>query len=317
MIKTSLCDLLGIEHPIIQGGMAWISDASLAAAVSEAGGLGVIAGGNAERQYIEPQIDAIKAATHKPYALNVMLLSPFVDDIIALAIEKKVPIVITGAGSPGKYMDRLKAAGIIVIPVVASVALARRMESLGADAVIAEGTEAGGHIGELTTMALTPQVIDAVKCPVITAGGIADGRGAAAAFMLGATGIQVGTRFLVAHECNVHENYKNSVISAKDTSAVVTGRSTGHPVRILKNKLYRRFSELEKNGAPAEDIDALGSGALRKAAIDGDVVYGSVMAGQVAGMVKKHQSADAIIKEIFSECEDIMLDKVKLINPTI
>jgi len=317
MIKTSLCDLLGIEYPIIQGGMAWISDASLAAAVSEAGGLGVIAGGNAERQFIEPQIDAIKAATHKPYALNVMLLSPFVDDIIALAIEKKVPIVITGAGSPGKYMDRLKAAGIIVIPVVASVALARRMESLGADAVIAEGTEAGGHIGELTTMALTPQVIDAVKCPVITAGGIADGRGAAAAFMLGATGIQVGTRFLVAHECNVHENYKNSVISAKDTTAVVTGRSTGHPVRILKNKLYRRFSELEKNGAPAEDIDALGSGALRKAAIDGDVVYGSVMAGQVAGMVKKHQSADAIIKEIFSECEDIMLDKVKLINPTI
>ena len=317
MIKTSLCDLLGIEYPIIQGGMAWISEASLAAAVSEAGGLGVIAGGNAERKYIEPQIEAIKKATNKPYALNVMLLSPFVDDIIELAIEKQVPVVITGAGSPGKYIDRLKAAGIIVIPVVASVALARRMESLGVDAVIAEGTEAGGHIGELTTMALTPQVIDAVACPVITAGGIADGRGAAAAFMLGAAGIQVGTRFLVADECMVHENYKNLVINAKDTAAVVTGRSTGHPVRVLKNKLYRKFSELEKNGAPAEDIDALGSGALRLAAVDGDVVYGSVMAGQVAGMIKKCQPADTIIKEIFSECESIMLDKVKLITPTV
>ena len=237
MSKTLLTHLLNIQYPIIQGGMAWISDADLAAAVSNAGGLGVIAGGNAEKHIVAAQIDKIKTLTDKPYALNVMLLSPFADDIMDLAIEKQVPIVITGAGSPGKYIERLKAAEIKIIPVVPSVALARRMEGLGVDAVIAEGTEAGGHVGELTTMTLVPQVVDAVKIPVIAAGGIADGRGAAAAFMLGANGIQVGTLFLVAKECNVHQNYKDMVIDAKDTSAVVTGRSTGHPVRILKNKL--------------------------------------------------------------------------------
>ena len=306
MIKTSICELLNIEYPIIQGGMAWISDADLAAAVSEAGGLGVIAGGNAPRVHVEAQIKKIKTLTTKPYALNVMLLSPFADEIIQLAIDEQVPIVITGAGSPGKYMEALKAANIKVVPVVASVALARRMEDLGADAIVAEGTEAGGHIGELTTMALTPQVIDSVKIPVITAGGIADGRGAAAAFMLGADGIQVGTRFLVAHECNVHENYKKLVIDAKDTSSVVSGRSTGHPVRVLKNKLYRQFAALEKQNAPAEEIDALGSGALRKAVVEGDVVYGSVMAGQVAGLIDKEQSVTEIINEIFTECEMIM-----------
>lgn len=313
MAKTTLSTLLDIEYPIIQGGMAWISDAELAAAVSNAGGLGVIAGGNAEKSIVEAQIDKIKHLTNKPYALNVMLLSPFADDIIDLAIEKKVPIVITGAGSPGKYIDRLKEANIRIIPVVPSVALAKRMESLGVDALIAEGTEAGGHIGELTTMALVPQVVDAVKIPVVAAGGIADGRGAAAAFMLGACGIQVGTRFLVAHECNVHQNYKNMVLDAKDTSAVVSGRPTGHPVRILKNKLYRRYSELEKSGASLEEMESLGAGALRKAVVEGDVVYGSVMAGQVAGLVSKEQPAAEIIQEIFSECEEVILKQFRWI----
>ncbi len=314
MTKTTLTTLLDIEYPIIQGGMAWISDADLAAAVSNAGGLGVIAGGNAERHIVEVQIDKMKHLTNKPYALNVMLLSPFADDIIDLAIEKKVPIVITGAGSPGKYIERLKAAGIKIIPVVPSVALARRMEGLGVDALIAEGTEAGGHIGELTTMALVPQVIDAVNIPVVAAGGIADGRGAAAAFMLGACGIQVGTRFLVATECNVHRNYKEMILDAKDTSAVVSGRPTGHPVRILKNKLYRQYCELEKNGASPEALEALGAGSLKKAVVDGDVTYGSVMAGQVAGLVKKEQPALEIVQEIFKECEAIILKHYQWIS---
>lgn len=314
MTKTALTQMLDIEYPIIQGGMAWISDAELAAAVSNAGGLGVIAGGNAERHIVEAQIEKIITLTEKPYALNVMLLSPFADDIIDLAIDKKVPIVITGAGSPGKYIERLKAAGIKIIPVVPSVALARRMESLGVDALIAEGTEAGGHVGELTTMALVPQVVDAVSIPVVAAGGIADGRGAAAAFMLGACGIQVGTRFLVAKECNVHQNYKDMVLDAKDTSAVVSGRPTGHPVRILKNKLYRQYCELEKNNASAEELEALGAGSLRKAVVDGDVVYGSVMAGQVAGLIKKEQPAKEIVGEIFDECEAIIKKQYKWLS---
>lgn len=306
MTHTKISQMLNINYPIFQGGMAWISDADLAAAVSNAGGLGVIAGGNAEKHIVEIQIDKIRTLTDKPFALNVMLLSPFADDIIDLAIEKKVPIVITGAGSPGKYIDRLKEAGIKIIPVVPSVALAKRMEGLGVDALIAEGTEAGGHIGELTTMALVPQVVDAVSIPVIAAGGIADGRGAAAAFMLGAEGIQVGTRFLVAHECNVHRNYKEMVLDAKDTSSVVTGRPTGHPVCILKNKLYRQYCDLEKKNASAEELEALGAGTLRKAVVEGDVTYGSVMAGQVAGLIQKEQSAAEIVDEIFAECEAIV-----------
>ena len=313
MAKTQICHLLNIDLPIFQGGMAWISDADLAASVSNAGGLGVIAGGNAEKHIVAAQIERIKTLTDKPYALNVMLLSPHADDIINLAIEKEVPIVITGAGSPGKYVERLKAAGIKIIPVVPSVALAKRMESLGVDALIAEGTEAGGHIGELTTMALVPQVVDAVKIPVVAAGGIGDGRGAAAAFMLGAVGIQVGTRFLVSKECNVHSNYKNMVMESKDTSAVVTGRPTGHPVRILKNKLYRKYVELEKSGASLEELEALGAGTLRKAVVDGDVTYGSVMAGQIAGLINKEQTSAEIIEEIFNECETVIMKQFQWI----
>lgn len=310
-MKTLLCEMLSIDYPIIQGGMAWISDAELAASVSNAGGLGVIAGGNAEKHIVEQQIDKMKSLTNRPYGLNVMLLSPYADDIIDLAIEKKVPIVITGAGSPGKYIERLKAANIKIIPVVPSVALARRMEGLGVDAVIAEGTEAGGHVGELTTMSLVPQVVDALKIPVIAAGGIGDGRGAAAVLMLGAEGLQIGTRFLVAKECNVHQAYKDLILSSKDTSTAVTGRSTGHPVRIIKNKLFRKYSDLEKSGASIEEIDALGAGSLRKAAVEGDVSFGSVMAGQIAGLIKKEQTSAEIIEEIVSECESTILKKFK------
>lgn len=307
MFQNDICELLGIKYPLIQGGMAWISDASLAAAVSNAGGLGVIAGGNAEKHIIKEEIHKVKSSVNqKPYALNVMLLSPHADDMIDLVIEENVPIVITGAGSPGKYMDRLKEAGVIVIPVVASVALARRMESLGADAVIGEGTEAGGHIGELTTMALIPQLVDALTCPVIAAGGIADGRGGAAAFMLGAKGLQVGTRFITATECQAHPDYKAQVLKAKDTSAVVTGRPTGHPVRMLKNKLYRQYMALEKANAPLEEMDALGTGALRKAAREGDVAFGSVMAGQVAGLINKEESCQVIIESLINETQTII-----------
>ncbi|MBE0449473.1 MAG: enoyl-[acyl-carrier-protein] reductase FabK [Clostridia bacterium] len=312
-MKTLLCEMLSIDYPIIQGGMAWISDAELAASVSNAGGLGVIAGGNAEKHIVAEQIDKMKSLTNRPYGLNVMLLSPYAEDIIDLAIEKKVPILITGAGSPGKYIERLKAANIKIIPVVPSVSLARRMEGLGVDAVIAEGTEAGGHVGELTTMSLVPQVVDALKIPVIAAGGIGDGRGAAAALMLGAEGLQIGTRFLVAKECNVHQSYKDMIIDAKDTSTAVTGRSTGHPVRIIKNKLFRKYSDLEKNGASLEEIEALGTGTLRKAVVEGDVSFGSVMAGQIAGLIKKEQTSAEIIQEIISECESTILKKFKWI----
>lgn len=313
-MKTLLCEMLSIDYPIIQGGMAWISDAELAASVSNAGGLGVIAGGNAEKHFVSEQIDKIKSLTDRPYGLNVMLLSPFADDIIDLAIEKKVPIVITGAGSPGKYIERLKAANIKIIPVVPSVSLARRMEGLGVDAVIAEGTEAGGHVGELTTMSLVPQVVDALKIPVIAAGGIGDGRGAAAVLMLGAQGLQIGTRFLVAKECNVHQAYKDMILDAKDTSTAVTGRSTGHPVRIIKNKLFRKYTDLEKSGASMEDIEALGAGSLRKAVVEGDVSFGSVMAGQIAGLIKKEQTSAEIIEEIVSECKSTIQKKYKWIT---
>lgn len=285
----------------MQGGMAWIAESSLAASVSNAGGIGLIAAANAPVDYIREEIRKAKKLTDKTFGVNIMLLSDNADEIAKLVCEEGIKVVTTGAGSPGKYMNMWKEHGITVIPVVASVGLAKRMEKSGADAVIAEGGEAGGHIGELTTMALLPQVVDAVNIPVIGAGGIGDGRGVAAAFALGAAGVQVGTRFLVAEECIVHQNYKNKVIKAKDIDTVATGRSTGHPVRVLRNRLTRQYKELEKNGATIEELEKLGAGTLPKAARDGDVDYGSVMAGQIAGMIRKEQNCEEIITEMFEE----------------
>lgn len=297
---NKVCELLGIEYPIIQGGMAWIADSSLAAAVSEAGGLGIITG-TAPIEWIRDEIRKVKKLTNKPFGVNIMLMSPHADEVAKLVCEEKVPVVTTGAGSPGKYMDMWKSNGVKVVPVVASVALAKRMEKLGADAVVAEGMESGGHIGQLTTMTLVPQVVDGVNIPVIAAGGIGDGRGMAAAFMLGAEAVQIGTRFLVANECTVHENYKNRVLKAKDIDSEVTGRSTGHPVRVLRNKMTREFLKLEKEGASPEKLEEIGTGALRKAVVDGDIDYGSVMAGQIAGLVNKKESCKEIIDEIIKE----------------
>lgn len=298
MIKSDICSLLGISYPIIQGGMAWIADSSLASAVSNAGGLGVIGAGRNTPENVRKEIKRAKELTDKPFGVNIMLLSDNAEEVAKIVCEEGVKVVTTGAGNPGKYMEMWKQHGIKVIPVVASVALAKRMERSGADMVIAEGCEAGGHIGELTTMALVPQIVDAVNIPVIAAGGIGDGRGMAAALMLGAKGVQVGTRFLVANECTVHENYKKKVIDAKDIDSVVTARSTGHPVRVLRNKLSREFVNLEKQYASFEEIEKLGAGALRKAVVEGDVDTGSVMAGQIAALVKKQESCEEIILDL-------------------
>lgn len=306
MIYTKVCDLLNIKYPIIQGAMAQISDADLAAAVSNAGGLGVIAAGNSKAEDLKKEIQKIRKLTDKPFAVNIMLLSPYVSEVSELVTEEKVPVVITGAGNPGKYIIKWKEAGIKVVPVVPSVAFAKRLEKMGADAIICEGMEAGGHIGEATTMCLTPQVKDGISIPVIAAGGIGDGRGVCAAFSLGADGIQVGTRFLVAKECNVHPNYKKEVIKAGDTDTAVTGRKTGHPVRVLKNKLVTQYKILEKNNATVEEIEAIGRGGLYKAAVEGDMEYGSVMSGQIAGLIKKEQTCEEIIVEMFTEAENIM-----------
>ena len=306
MIYTTICELLNIKYPIFQGGMAQISDAGLAAAVSEAGGLGVIASGNNPPEFIKAEIHKIKELTDKPFGVNVMLLSPYVKEVSELLIEEKVPVIITGAGNPGKYMKIWKEAGIKVIPVVPSVAFAKHFEKAGVDAVICEGTEAGGHVGEITTMCITPQVVDAVNIPVIAAGGIGDGRGIAAVFSLGAVGVQVGTRFLLAKECSVHQNYKDKVKKASDTDTAVTGRKTGHPVRVLKNRLVRKFKDLEKNNATLEEMEALGRGRLYMAAIEGNVDYGSVMSGQIAGLVNKEQNCKEIITEMFEEAEKVM-----------
>ena len=295
--------MLDIKYPIIQGGMAWIADSSLASAVSNAGGIGIITG-NAPVDWVRSEIRKAKELTDKPFGVNIMLLSETAEDIAKMACEEGVKVVTTGAGNPGKYIDMWKEHGIKVIPVVASVALARRMERSGVDAVIAEGCESGGHVGELTTMALVPQVVDAVSIPVIAAGGIGDGRGAGAAFMLGASGIQVGTRFLVAKECTVSQNYKDRILRAKDIDTQVTGRATGHPVRVIRNKLTRKFQLLEKRNASAAEYEELGRGALSKAAKDGDIDNGSVMAGQIAGLVNKEQSADEIINDIFNGLKD-------------
>ncbi|MCT4606380.1 MAG: enoyl-[acyl-carrier-protein] reductase FabK [Marinisporobacter sp.] len=299
-MNWKLCELLKIKYPIIQGAMAWISTAELAAAVSNAGGLGIIAGGNAPAEIIKKEIEKIKKLTDQPYGINVMLLSPYVDEIMELVISEKVPVITTGAGNPGKYMKELKKIGTKVIPVVPSVALAKRIEKAGADAVIVEGTEAGGHIGELTTIALVPQVVDAVNIPVVAAGGIADGRGMLAAFCLGAEGVQIGTRFVCSTECTVHEKYKEKILKAKDRDTVVTGRNTGHPVRIIKNKLSKEFERLEKTGASIEKIEKLGAGKLRIAAVNGDIENGSIMSGQIAGLIKDIKSCKEIIEEMMN-----------------
>lgn len=303
MFKSVFCEMTGVKYPIIQGGMAWIADSSLASAVSNAGGLGIIAAANAPVDYIRDEIRKTKALTDKPFGVNIMLLSDNAEEVAKMVCDEGVKVVTTGAGNPGKYIEMWKLHGIKVIPVVASVALAKRMERSGVDAVIAEGCESGGHVGELTTMALVPQVVDAVNIPVIAAGGIGDGRGIAAAFMLGAEGVQVGTRFLVSNECTVHENYKEKVIKAKDIDTVVTGRPTGHPVRVLRNKLTRQFQLLEKEGAEGQVFEELGRGALPKAVKEGDVDQGSVMAGQIAGLVNKKQSCKEIIEEMFEQVD--------------
>ena len=306
MLKTPLCDLLGIEKPVFQGGMAWIADASLAAAVSEAGGLGIIAAMNANADWLRDQIHELRSRTDKPFGVNVMLMSPFADEVAQVVIDEKVPVVVTGAGNPRKYMPAWIEAGVKVVPVVASVALAKLVARAGATAVVAEGTESGGHIGELTTMVLVPQVVDAVDIPVLAAGGIADGRGVAAAFMLGAQGVQVGTRFLVAEECTVAEPYKELVLKAKDISTRATGRSTGHPVRALKTRFTNEYAKLEAEGADPDKLAEFGTGALRRAAKDGDVERGSFLCGQVAGMVHERQSAADIVDDLVSDGEKVL-----------
>ena len=300
-MKTRVTELLGIEHPIIQGGMAWVAEYHLAAAVSEAGGLGLIGGANAPGEVIRDYIRKAKERTSKPFGVNVMLMSPYADDVAKVVVEEGIKVVTTGAGNPGKYMDMWKAAGIKVIPVVASVALAKMMEKAGADAVVAEGTESGGHIGEATTMTLVPQVVDAVNIPVIAAGGIADGRGIAAAFMLGAEAVQIGTRFVVAKESIVHENYKQRIIKAKDIDSTVTGRSHGHPVRCLRNQMTREYNKLESEGKSFEELEYLTLGTLRKAVQEGDVTHGTVMAGQIAGMIDKEQTCKEMIDEMMAQ----------------
>ena len=297
-MKNRVCELLGIRYPIFQGAMAWVSDGNLAAAVSNAGGLGIIAGGNADGEIVRTQIRKAKTLTDKPFGVNIMLLSPFRDEVIRVVLEEKVACVTTGAGNPGRYISDFHDAGIKVIPLVASVALAKKMEKLGADAVVAEGNEAGGHIGKLSTMVLLPQVCDALMIPVIGAGGIADHRGVDAAFTLGAEGVQLGTDFIPADECQAHENYKSMVLDASDIDTTVTGRSTGHPVQVLRNKLTREFEALEKNGAPLSALEELGKGALYQSVILGDVDKGSFMAGQIAGMVSKRGTCQYLVENL-------------------
>ncbi|QGP93029.1 Nitronate monooxygenase [Neomoorella glycerini] len=305
MLHTPLCDLLGITYPIIQGGMAWVATGELAAAVSAAGGLGIIGAGNAPPETVRREIHKVRQRTDRPFGVNIYYMSPYVEELIELVCTEKVPVVTTGAGNPGKHLPKLKAAGVKVIPVVASVALAKRLERLGVDALVAEGMECGGHIGEIATMPLVPQIVDAVHIPVIAAGGIADGRGLAAALALGAAGVQMGTRFICAEECTVHPNYKEAVLKAGDRDAVVTGMP-GHYVRVLKNKLTRQFEELAARGASWEEMDRLGTGKLRAAVVEGDVEYGSLMAGQSAALVREIKPAAAIIEEVMAEAEAII-----------
>lgn len=306
-MKTRITELLGCEYPIIQGGMAWVAEHKLASAVSNAGGVGLIAGGNAPIDYLREQIHLCKEKTDKPFGVNIMLMSDNADDLAQLVIDEKISVVTTGAGNPGKYISAWKNAGVKVIPVIPSVALAKRMGKAGADAVVAEGTESGGHIGENTTMCLVPQVVDAVSIPVIAAGGIADGRGMAASFMLGAEGVQIGTRFLASEECQIHQTFKDLVIKAKDTDNIVTGRYTGHPCRNIKTKFAKQLANGEKNGSISpEEFEKLTVGALRRAVVDGDLESGSFLCGAIAGMVNEIKPCSAIIKEIMEQAEKLL-----------
>ena len=305
-MKSKVTELLEIEYPVFQGGMSQVAENHLASAVSNAGGLGIIAAGNAPIEWVREQIREMKHKTEKTFGVNIMLMSPNAEDVAKLVVEEGVKVVTTGAGNPEKFMKLWKEAGVKVIPVVASVALARRMERVGADAVIAEGTEAGGHIGELTTMVLVPQVVDAVQIPVIAAGGIADGRGVAAAFMLGASAVQIGTHFVVAKESIVHPNYKNAILKASDIDTKVTGRSSGHPVRCIRNQMTREYLKREAEGASVEELELLSLGGLRRAVVDGDVVNGSLMAGQSAGLVKHEYTCKEYITQIMDEAEQCM-----------
>ena len=315
MIHTDVCDRIGIEYPIFQGGMAWVSEHILAAAVSNAGGLGIISAMNAPGEYLRKEIRACREMTDRPFGVNVMLMSPHAPEVARVILEEKVPVVTTGAGLPGVYMKEWVPAGIKVVPVVPSVAIAKRVAREGATAVIAEGCESGGHVGELTTMALVPQVVDAVDIPVLGAGGIADGRGVAAVFMLGAQGVQVGTRFLCAKECQVHPNYKKKILAARDIDTVVTGKRLGHPVRCLKNPFARAFGQMEYNSSITnEEIEAFGAGSLRKAAVEGDMENGSIMAGQIAALVKEEQSAAQIIREMFAQAETLLSEGKKWVK---
>ena len=308
-MQTEITKLLGIKYPIIQGGMAWVAEYHLASAVSNAGGLGIIGAANAPADWVREQIQKAKTLTDKPFGVNIMLMSPYADEVAKVVVEEKVSVVTTGAGSPEKYMKMWKEAGIKVIPVIASVALARRMEKCGADAVIAEGCESGGHIGESTTMTLVPQVVDALSIPVIAAGGIADGRGIAAAFMLGAKAVQMGTGFIVTKESQVHENYKNAILKAKDIDTKVTGRSTGHPVRVLRNQMTKEYIKKEAEGASFEELENMTLGGLRKAVVEGDVKFGSIMAGQSAGMVKEMTTCKDYIERLLKETKELLNDE--------
>ena len=305
-MKTEITDLLKIKYPIIQGGMAWVAEYHLAAAVSEAGGLGLIGAANAPAEWVREQIREVRRRTDKPFGVNIMLMSPSADEVAKIIVEEQVPVVTTGAGNPEKYMTMWKEAGTKVIPVVASVAMAKRMERCGADAVVAEGTEAGGHIGENTTMVLIPQIVDAVSIPVIAAGGIADGRGIAASLMLGAKAVQIGTHFVVTKESQVHDNYKKAILKAKDIDSKVTGRTTGHPVRALRNQMTKDYLKLENEGASPEELEMLTLGGLRKAVVDGDVVHGSVMAGQIAGLVKEELTCQELIQKLVKETDTLV-----------
>lgn len=314
MICTPICEKLNIKYPIFQGGMAHIADGKLAAAVSNAGGLGIISAMNRDSQYLKEQIEIAKGLTDKPFGVNVMLMSPYTDEVAALLADLQVAVVTTGAGNPSKYMDMWNGAGIVVIPVIPSVSMAKLMERAGAYAVIAEGGESGGHVGELTTMALVPQVCDAVKIPVIAAGGIGDGRGVAAAFMLGAAGVQLGTRFLLATECGVHQNYKNKVLKATDISTIVTGKRLGHPVRSIRTPFSREYSKAEYSSISNDELENMAVGALRLAAIEGDEKSGCFLAGQIAGMLDKEQTSQEIIEEIMEQAETILNGALKWVK---